>query len=109
MATYFLSPVPLKDWESGSKMAVRDGRRTLGTSSRLAHGPCSISGDGRKRKGWFRARQCSLGHSLLKPSFRRKSSNCPFSLGALRQKQMQPYLPSQSGSDPGMPGVIDWN
>jgi hypothetical protein len=40
MATYFLSPVPLKEWESGSKMAVRNGHRTLGNQQPAAHGPC---------------------------------------------------------------------
>jgi hypothetical protein len=44
MATYFLSPVPLKAWESGPKMAVRDGRLHPWKQQRLAHGACSIQG-----------------------------------------------------------------
>jgi hypothetical protein len=36
-----------------------------------------MTGAGRERKVWFRARECSFGHSLLKPSFRRRKIPLP--------------------------------
>jgi hypothetical protein len=39
----------------------------------------------RKRKVWFRARECSFGHSLRKPSFR-KNIHLPVGLGGIAPK-----------------------
>jgi hypothetical protein len=68
-----LRSIEAQDRKSDEESAPRDRQKNTWNNTARVH----TSASGRERKVWFRARECSFGHSLLKPQFGRRRSILP--------------------------------